>query len=95
MCSVLVTCVCIQFHFSSVRYMHYQTRPYVLSVVGGEEGRPRSTTNTSRPVNDMRCMPVYEELDGAADTLPRQQVLYVCACVLYVVHIHACIYIHV
>lgn len=59
--------------------MHYKTRPYVKNLVTGEGGRaasyvPRSATSTSRPVNDMRCMPVYEELEPVGDTLPRQQV---------------------
>lgn len=60
----------------SHRYMHYQTRPYVGSSVGGRAATyaPRSTTSANRPINDMRCMPVYEELDPAGDTLPRPQV---------------------
>ena len=58
------------------RYMHYEMRPYVVNLAAGEGDRgasysPRSATSSSRPVNDMRCMPVYEELDAAADTLPR------------------------
>jgi hypothetical protein len=67
------------------RYMHYKAKPFVLSSSGGGEGgraasyTPRSATNTTRPVNDLRCMPVYEELDGADDLLPTRPQLLLAA----------------
>ena len=72
--------VCIYMYLNYFRYMHYKTRPFIPSPSGGGEvGRaasyaPRSATNTTRPVNDLRCMPVYEELDNAEDMLPRPPV---------------------
>ena len=78
--------------------MHYKAKPFVLSSSGGGEGgraasyTPRSATNTTRPVNDLRCMPVYEELDGADDLLPTRPQVYT-HCLLTCIHVRVYMYV--
>ena len=54
------------------RYLHYQIKPYYplresIRRQGGPQGAPKDVGSPPRigpaPINDLRCMPVYEELD--------------------------------
>lgn len=62
------------------RYMHYHMKPYYSLSGQFARGRSQQSPHSPRepqPLNDLRCMPVYEELDNAANEagdIQRQQV---------------------